>query len=85
MRKQPVTFVEWRKVYHSALYNLGISADYYFKAKWRGDHAKRVIEAREIFEQIRRMDRINKRLNATTYDVTWCQSLLKTIFEDKNP
>ena len=79
--QRPVWFVNWRKLWHHECRKLGrMIAGYAHDGAFDG---RRVRITRDLYRQIRRVQRIGARLNleSEVMDRTWCDSLWRWIFD----
>ena len=82
--QRPVWFVDWRKLWWYECRNLGMMiAGYIEDADYRAFDGRRVRMTKELYQQIRRVQRIGKRLNleSEVMDRTWCDSMMRWIFD----
>ena len=75
---RPVTYKDWRALYHSEVRELGWYVEWLFDGR-------RISTTRELHERIRRLKRISRRLRLEfdVMDRTCAEALLELIFEDK--
>lgn len=75
---RPVTFRDWKSLYHQAAKELGWMVSHRFK----NGHLH--ID-RDLYREIRRMKRIDERMQieSEAMDATWCEEVYRMIFRGK--
>jgi hypothetical protein len=83
--KKPATYVEWREVYQSTIYALGLACDTQIGYRLMGNpEPMRTVYARRVHQLYRRIRRIDARLNVEheVMDGTFIESLMEMLDDE---
>lgn len=83
MSERPIWFTDWRRLWHDANRDLGVSiAGYCGGGAFDG---RRVRITKELYRQIRRVQRLRDRVEVESkvMDRSWCMDLLRVIHDHK--